>query len=962
MSTPDLQKVYTAQMDVTDLTFIAKNSRDRAAKISKGFDKQVVDASSGYSAPVRIFDTVPVEDVDLVYDVANGVFKGVNKEEMVVLYNQGHRVGKLEHANIKISKAVDGQGAKALGSNFVLIRKGSKTKVQDLPNIVNGYIPGYTPRRFTDPYFIVEVIPNALINGRVPTSEGISGLSRAITSSPTKGKAEEAVSLLNAKAEDGIRYEMRYDRNIAKDQVELFHKQVDLSRGAAIQHRGKGLTDIDQVLGAEHGLDRLAETQHPMKAMEDHIISTARHGSHDKTMRDMQRAFTNQYAEFLKATDGKFPLSEGLITGPPSARFREARAAYRHIARLDGAVDNVGKNVREGMLRLSEKVGDWGFGKTSAFIAGHKDVAPIRTLRSLNFFKMIASDPIKQWILQPSQILFTAGAAPKYALTRLVPDMSLAYSGLLLKNMPASSPLRAAMPDMKRLASLFGETEANFTGMLRSLEDSGVLLTDSHAFLKNVSYRNLSDLYNSSAEKSVAKTMNALKVVNKKFVDVGFNPAERMNMMGQWMIARNRVLEKSPNLIPGTKAYTEAIGAEARGIGLGMKKGFAYSENQFFSLGTQFMSFQHKTWLAIFGGNRYFSPSDRVGLAVTQGLLWGTAGLGIKSAFDSALARFGVDKDSQTPLMKEVIEVAEDGMLEKMLNGMLSAAGIDDMNVAWADRYSVLNAYQNNIVKTAISLFGGETQVGVDLLLGPSKTTFTGTRDMLGTLAMINKTHDVDSATFWTMHVKNAAAWVPALSRALQFQVAANTGLLPNATGTYFTDATMKEAAWYALTGMNSKEREAHFEVMDLTTEGKARAAKSDARVMYEQMSKATIILDAEDLTPDLYEIYDKKLKASMYLIGTVLDKADPFYKAAIEKELGQLISNDPKRGKDGLLYRLGKFYSLTGEDGAQSLHKIQQIRNKADALKLDDGEREAIDSLIQFYKDGMSAFSTQEK
>jgi hypothetical protein len=168
----------------------------------------------------------------------------------------------------------------------------------------------------------------------------------------------------------------------------------------------------------------------------------------------------------------------------------------------------------------------------------------------------------------------------------------------------------------------------------------------------------------------------------------------------------------------------------------------------------------------------------------------------------------------------------------------------------------------------------------------------------------------------------------------------------------------MKEGAWYALTGMQSKERVALFDAMDLTSNGKSKDAKSDARVIYEQMSKMTTVLDAEDLTPDFYSIYDKKLKASLMLVGTVLDKADPFYKAGIERELGNLIRDDPKRGKDSLLHRLGKFYTMLGQDGQQTLHQLTRIRNRADDLKLDDSERQGIDSLINYYKESMDAYN----
>jgi hypothetical protein len=958
LSTEGAKKAYHSWVDTRDIQWISDNNQAYKAKIKAGFNKEIYHIDTEFSQPARVFDTAPTEEIHTVYDVINKAFKSVSKSELTKLYDDGHRVAKLESAITKISKEA-GETAKVIGTDFVLLRKGSKVLARDLPKEVLGYIPGSFKRTFTDNYFVIETIPDASINGRKPISGGIEGFARAVYSSPTKREAEAAVEHLNSKAHPGVKYEWRHDKNFTKDQNAFFTNSYATERGTSWKHRGKGLSTVDSLLGNEHGIDRMADIQHPMKAMENSIVQTAKNASHQKTMDAMKSAWLNSYREFTQ--EGKFPIHEGLITGPVSSKLKEARAAYRSIARLERIDDVVGRTMRGSLISFSEWLGDKGMPKLSSFVAANKDVNPLHTARSLNFFRMIAANPIKQWFLQPSQLLFTAGAAPKYVFSgKLIKDMNFAHLGLLLKNMPEKSLLKNAIPPMSVLAKGFGVSEKEFNNILNAMEKSGILYVDSHAFLKNVSYRNMSDLYNSSIERGVASIANDLKKVNKVFTDIGFNPAEKINMMGHWLIARDRVLSKNPSLLAGSRAFQEEVAAEARGISLGMKHGFAYSDNQFTAMATQFMTFQHKTWLAILGNNKYFTPTERVGLAFTQAVLWGTTGLGLKSALDGVVAKFGFNKDNQSPAVKQAIEVAQSGLMEKMIGGVLTASGIDDMKISWAENFSIGNMYQNNIIKTAYALFSGEKAIGADLLFGPTSTTFSALQDMLGTAAFIFQTRDISSADFWKMELKNASTILPLMSRVFQFHVALNTGLMPNSKGTYFQDTTMKEAAWYLMTGMQAKDKTAFFEVMDLTDSGKKAAAENDAKVIYDHISKITTVLSAEDLSPQLYELYDKKLKETTQYLGTVLTKTDPFYRAGIEKELGKLISDDPKRGKDSLLYKLSRFYAITGQEGEISLNQLYNIKNKADDLKLTAEDRQAIDSIISYYKESLAAFSQQ--
>jgi hypothetical protein len=951
LSTEEAQKAYHSWLDTTDVMHILDNSRTRSGIIRDGYTKEIFHADTEFSHFGKVFDTIPTEDITTVYDPIHKVFKNVTKDELTTLYSKGHRVAKTKDL---IERVVRGEGkrAAAQGTNYVLLEKGSGVLAKELPSTVLGYIPGWFRKNYTDMYFITETLEDAVVNGKKV------GRTRVIHSAANKGDADKAVAKLREANEDGVKYDWQHDRKLTNEQREFYQHSLNSERGTYLRHRGKGLSSVDSLLGNEHGIEKIAsDIQHPMKAMETSILTTSRLGMHDKGMSFLKSGWENQFGEF--APNGKFPLHEGFIQGPLSTKFKQAKAAYRTIDRLDAVQDKVGAAVRRSMVALSEKMSDWGFPKISEAALSAKDINLPATARSVNFFRLIAAEPIKQWITQTSQILFTAGIAPKYFLTSMAREMSAAHFGLLLKNMPEKSLLRHTPGlSMGTLAKHFGTSEKEFVAVLDSIEKSGILYVDSHAFLKNVSYGNLSDLYNSSLEKKAMGIVNNLKRVNKMFTNAGFNPAEKMNMLGHWLIARDRVVKRSPELLAGSRAFTDAIGAEARGISLGMKHSFAYADNQFTALATQFMSFQHKAWLSIVGNNKYFSPSDRVGLVLTQSLLWGTAGLGLKGAFDKLVAKNGVDKDQQTQMIKEAIEVAQSGLFDKMISTLLDKAGLDDIKVDWAGKFSVFNVQQNNLVKTALAIFGGEKQIGLDIFFGPTAGTGAAIQDMFGTMALLYQTHDMDDESFWTSQIKNTFSILPVVSRQLQWQVARNTGLLPNAKGTYFNKVTQREAALFALTGLGNEERTAYFDIMDLTTGGYKKSMESDAKTIYERLSKDAILLNAGDLTPDLYQIYDKKLKASLQYVGTVLSKADPFYRVGIEKELGKLIKRDPKLGKDSFLYNMSKFYSNFTQDGAQSLYQLQYIKNKSDELQLDAKERQAIDSIITYYKESLEAFS----
>jgi hypothetical protein len=561
------------------------------------------------------------QNVSRVYDPTTDMVLNVSPEALKDLYERGGRVGALRRPTQFGSDTVE----------HVLVRNNADeyTRVlRDTDQVLN-YRDGYYQIQYKAPRFVDEITPD--------------GLRRAVAVAGDTKEAELFAARMRSQNPDNV-YNVRADDRAMRTSSDDWFDVNSASGRVAQRHRGKLLEDAS-------GLNLLGDGSYVVDPV-DSAIHAARSIAGRTISRPMLEAskarFMNQYGKFLPS-DGmggrKYPNSVDEI-GAKGEQFTsevaDARTTYEYLRYLENGYINSMDNIyKAGFMAIADMLGKKGLSKAERAAMLASEGSPTGLAKGTVFTAYLATNPLRQWIVQTHQGVRTFAYNPVGWANGNIEKLMGQYLGVK--------------------AEIFGAGSKEAQHFAKFIDDSGLMAA--------VDKQNLVRGTLLSAADSSNKVVRAAGVVPNALRRVGFDTGEMANLLVHGAAVYDRYKRLGKNLDDLTvrdEAYSEI---RAISYDMNFAGDMPYNQNSAAIL-LQFMQVPHKAFLQ--ATNRRIDPWTRARMITADVALWGIPGAAAISAV------MGGDVLPDDPKHREVILY---GLESLLFNEALRKMYGDDINI-----------------------------------------------------------------------------------------------------------------------------------------------------------------------------------------------------------------------------------------------------------------------------------------
>lgn len=554
---------------------------------------------------------------------------------------------------------------------------GRRSKEDILPQQVIPRIPGYSPIK-TEGHFFVRITPTKMnINGwDVVDKTRLATHSKVVGSAKNEFEAKRLQEYFQAKNPDSV-VDYRPDRGADYGRiVDDMQAHSELLRNA--MQRGERLVSIDGPAPVE---DRLVT-----------LVNTTRSLQRQNTMRVWETAtkeqFVKDFGEFLPL--GKFPESLSDIKPTPNMTreeakaFNSARRVYEYYAKIksfETLGDHIWKTSLHAVADILEK---W---KIPASLV--RDVANKGNLlfdwpRQAASLMFIHLNPVKQWLVQPAQLLEMYAISPTRAAQNMV-DLG-AIRLAIASEAPVLKGKGSAIYDLaKKMAPGMDKREFDMT--VKAIKESGIMQSvDLNMLVHGVFTDVERGLVEGSWEKVYNDVASVPKAGSQLARSVGFDFAELNNRIGLWLQVKDLWKQQNPGKSWNTLEAKEKISVEAFKLSGAMNRaGSLPYQSGALSTVFQFAAISQKLMFNLIQDNAtMLTASQRARLTAARAALWGVK-YGLPGG---ALVYYFLDQ-SEDPLVQESAETLKRGLFDRAGNYILQAlAGSEESDVSFSKSMS----------------------------------------------------------------------------------------------------------------------------------------------------------------------------------------------------------------------------------------------------------------------------------
>ena len=606
----------------------------------------------------------------MVLDPVTGKMVQLSSRDLDDLYNGGGRIMELD---IAVDAAQD-TGHKA---TRILINDDAY-KIGKLDTKPLDYHHNYSMRFYDDPYYIVKKQDGIAVNGTVRS--GAAGRSvEAIRTAGTKAEAERFARRAQYSDDNrgtGATFEVVRASDIAQSESTLFQKQ-------AIHREGRMFWD-------ERNYDRLpdvdgnrATLEDPTKALERGLGMAARQLTHEDTLKSIKGAWRNDYghlfadeSQLLDAFDlevlskrlGRMASNE--VNSVVKQEIKNAKELLDYMRLIEGTESMIIPKLREGALSLATGINRMTGANSKRIEKWAMSLDPLRTMRSAAFNAFLVLRPVRQLLLQSSQIGYLAPLKPGYvASPQFFKDALAIRRGL--------TALRKSGYDdgfaVKGMAKSMGLTEKEYRVLVREFDRSGLIdLVDVHSFAGGTAqFRKLAD--DGMMGTIGYRTRQLSKGTLGFFQKWGFNLGESNNLTFTYNLALKRAMDNkgAKSLLEFTRSDWDKLRVDASNLALGMVRpnNFGY-QSGILSVGTQFLSFQHKAALGLLGKNPAIKGTDQLRVLFGTYLLYGANMYGGRDLAEQWLTELGVQDRQIGDTGISIVDLISAGIIENTFNAI----------------------------------------------------------------------------------------------------------------------------------------------------------------------------------------------------------------------------------------------------------------------------------------------------
>lgn len=560
-----------------------------------------------------------------IYDPAADIVRILTKSEMDDLYNKGGTVAKLRRPSTFGTDT----------SEYMIVRNTPSEylrTIRDSDQALN-YRDGYFQLQYTAPRFVDELIKDK--NGKVI---GTKTVAVAGDTAEAKRFAERM------SASTGAEYKIRGDDRAMQKGSDAYWDVNSASGRIAQRHRGKLLEDGS-------GLNHLGDGSYIINPV-DSAIRAAKSIAGRTITRPMLEAakarFMQQYAEMLPSNGiggVRYPKSSSEISlkgKEVSKEVADARTTYEYINYLENGYINTADNVfKAGLHMIADILGNAGASKLErgALIAASGQ-GPTSLGKNFTFFAYIASNVLRQLIIQPHQVVRTFSYNPVGWASGRVQGLATQY-----------------LADIMGIKGTMVQDGPEF---IRFVKDSGLMDSVDKQNLVRGTLTDAAD----STNKAIRIAGKAAEFPRK----IGFDMGEQANLLVHAAAVFDRYKRLGKDIT--NKAVRDEAISEIRAISYDMNFAGDMVYNQTtLAIVLQFMQVPHKAFLQL--TNRRLDPAVRARMIAGDLILWGTPTLLISEMM-------GADILPDNPELREVVTY---GLESLLLNNMFREFFKEDVNI-----------------------------------------------------------------------------------------------------------------------------------------------------------------------------------------------------------------------------------------------------------------------------------------
>ena len=515
-----------------------------------------------------------------VYDPDLDQIVQLSRQEMDDLYNAGGHYAKLRRPSEFHGEIVEHAIVRNTPSSYL-------RQIRDSDQILN-YKEGYYQIQYKAARFVDEISIGA--NGQE--------VRRAVAVAKDTPEAKAFAERMNQNAAPGVIYEQRadnralqrgsddwFDVNSAAGRIAQRHRGKLLETGAGVNHLGDGSYILDPVTSAVRAAKSVAG-----RTITRPVIEAAK------------QRFMAQYDHLLQGNGkgGKdFPLNSsdiGRTGGTVAKDVADARTTFNYIRYLEnGYVNAIDTGYKQLLHTIAEMLGNIGTGKAQRAALSAAEVSPMQAAKGTVFTAYIATNPIRQLIIQPHQVVRTWAYNPTGWLSGEVPKLITGY----IHHKLGGGQLKGATG--QKMKDFFDFVESS--GMMQAVDKQ--------------------NLVRGALLDAADSTNKALRVADKPITlmrRVGFDLGEMGNNLGHLAAVYDKYERRGMNL--KDLAVRDEAYSTTRAISYDMNFAGDMAYNQTAANAVlQFLQIPHKAMLNY--TNRRIPLQDRMNLLMGDVLFWG---------------------------------------------------------------------------------------------------------------------------------------------------------------------------------------------------------------------------------------------------------------------------------------------------------------------------------------------------
>lgn len=566
------------------------------------------------------------------FDPSTGSNVKFSREYLDELYDNGGEIVRLDEPI-----EIDGQWVD-FGISRNTPEKGYTRALREHERVLS-YRDGYYPVMYDANYFITKKF----------RGNGGEEITKVVGTARSQAEAEQATKRL------GPGHESRKDRRFADMQAQEIGEpawNASVNSGLSAQRvRGQRLKDY----GVDVNSTANTNLVDPLEAVTAQIAGISQRVPMRQYFDMAKKRWMLNYGKHLdlpinpKTGQKEFPTSITQIQGNSNLKsgfVADARTNFNYLYGLEnGYINGMDAAYRGAMHMLADLAAELKLPAVEVKLLDSTAISPVQTAKSTAFNLFLSLNPLRQALIQRTQIAMLGVINPKYLANGLLQDM------------------------FKLNAQRAGVNVSNETAsLLKELEASGILdAVDAHNFVRQDLTR-LADL--TAMQKAGTLAMRPVEALRK----VGFDLAEQDNLLAAWLAHRDLALKQGKDL--NDLRVREEILGQTRAFTLNMNRSgdMPYSQNTL-GAAAQFLSFVHK-FLLQGVTNKSLDRTTRAKLLAYTTAVFGVSATAMAPVIDWALG------DMEEGETKDAIQA---GLLYKVLNEAATLATGEEQAVNWGD-------------------------------------------------------------------------------------------------------------------------------------------------------------------------------------------------------------------------------------------------------------------------------------